>query len=178
MKKKVNLFAALLLAAAGAAYSQTITGSVTGTVTDASGATAPNVKITVTNTGTGVANTTQTNNYILQRVDINQSVDNQIGYQPNVDALEEVKVVTGNAGAEFGNVGGASVVMSLKSGTNQYHGNVFEFLRNDKFDANGFFNNRNNVKKQPLRQNIFGGTFGGPMQHNRTSFFSAYEQTE
>ena len=115
-------------------------------------------------------NREQTNNFILDGVDINQSVDNQIGYQPNVDALEEVKVVTGNAGAEFGNVGGASVVMSLKSGTNQFHGNVFEFLRNDKLDANGFFNNRSNVKKQALRQNIFGGTFGGPIQQKPDLF--------
>jgi len=123
-------------------------------------------------------NREQTNNFILDGVDINQSVDNQIGYQPNVDALEEVKVVTGNSGAEFGNVGGASVVMSLKSGTNQFHGNAFEFLRNDKLDANGFFNNRNNVKKQALRQNIFGGTFGGPIRRNKTFFFVDYEQTE
>lgn len=123
-------------------------------------------------------NREQTNNFILDGVDINQSVDNQIGYQPNVDALEEVKVVTGNAGAEFGNVGGASVVMALKSGTNQFHGNVFEFLRNDKLDANGFFNNRNNVKKSALRQNIFGGTFGGPIQQNKAFFFVDYEQTE
>lgn len=123
-------------------------------------------------------NREQTNNFILDGVDINQSVDNQIGYQPNVDALEEVKVVTGNAGAEFGNVGGASVVMSLKSGTNQFHGNAFEFLRNDKLDANGFFNNRSNVKKQAFRQNIFGGTFGGPIRKDRTFFFVDYEQTE
>jgi hypothetical protein len=123
-------------------------------------------------------NREQTNNFILDGVDINQSVDNQIGYQPNVDALEEVKVVTGNAGAEFGNVGGASVVMSLKSGTNQFHGNAFEFLRNEKLDANGFFNNRNNVKKQALRQNIFGGTFGGPVKKDRAFFFVDYEQTE
>jgi hypothetical protein len=123
-------------------------------------------------------NREQTNNFILDGVDINQSVDNQIGYQPNVDALEEVKVVTGNAGAEFGNVGGASVVMALKSGTNEFHGNLFEFLRNDKLDANGFFNNRGNVKKQAFRQNIFGGTFGGPIVKNRTFFFVDYEQTE
>ena len=123
-------------------------------------------------------NREQTNNFILDGVDINQSVDNQIGYQPNVDALEEVKVVTGNAGAEFGNVGGASVVMSLKSGTNQFHGNAFEFLRNDKLDANGFFNNRGNVKKQALRQNIFGGTFGGPIKKDKMFFFVDYEQTE
>ena len=123
-------------------------------------------------------NREQTNNFILDGVDINQSVDNQIGYQPSVDALEEVKVVTGNAGAEFGNVGGASVVMSLKSGTNEFHGNAFEFLRNDKLDANGFFNNRNNVKKQAFRQNTFGGTFGGPIQRNKTFFFVDYEQIE
>ncbi len=123
-------------------------------------------------------NREQTNNFILDGVDINQSVDNQIGYQPNVDALEEVKVVTGNAGAEFGNVGGASVVMSLKSGTNEFHGNLFEFLRNEKLDANGFFNNRANTKRQALRQNIFGGTFGGPIIRNRTFFFVDYEQTE
>ncbi|MBY0503902.1 MAG: carboxypeptidase regulatory-like domain-containing protein [Bryobacteraceae bacterium] len=123
-------------------------------------------------------NREQTNNFILDGVDINQSVDNQIGYQPNVDALEEVKVVTGNAGAEFGNVGGASVVMSIKSGTNEYHGNLFEFLRNEKLDATGFFNNRNRVRKQALRQNIFGGTFGGAIKKNRTFFFVDYEQTE
>ena len=123
-------------------------------------------------------NREQTNNFILDGVDINQSVDNRIGYQPNVDALEEVKVITGNAGAEFGNVGGASVVMTIKSGTNEFHGNVFEFLRNEKLDANGFFNNRNNVKKQALRQNIFGGTFGGPIKRNKLFFFMDYEQTE
>ncbi len=123
-------------------------------------------------------NREQTNNFILDGVDINQSVDNQIGYQPNVDALEEVKVVTGNAGAEFGNVGGASVVMSLKSGTNELHGNLFEFLRNEKLDANGFFNNRNRVARQALRQNIFGGTIGGPIKKNKMFFFADYEQTE
>ena len=87
-------------------------------------------------------NREQTNNFLLDGVDVNDSIDNRIGYQPNVDALEEVKVLTGNAGGEFGNVGGASVVMTLKSGTNEFHGNVFEFLRNEKLDANGFFRNR------------------------------------
>ncbi|MFN9894982.1 MAG: carboxypeptidase regulatory-like domain-containing protein [Acidobacteriota bacterium] len=123
-------------------------------------------------------NREQTNNFLLDGVDINQSVDNQIGYQPSVDALEEVKVVTGNAGAEFGNVGGASVVMSIKSGTNEFHGNAFEFLRNEKLDANGFFANRNRTQRQALRQNIFGGTFGGPIQRNKMFFFVDYEQTE
>ena len=146
--------------------------------------TAPNAMNTVARfQGSGSrpqvnGNREQTNNFILDGVDINQSVDNQIGYQPNVDALEEVKVVTGNAGAEFGNVGGASVVMSIKSGTNEYHGSAFEFLRNDKLDANGFFSNRNNVKRGALRQNIFGGTFGGPIKRDKAFFFVDYEQTE
>jgi carboxypeptidase family protein/TonB-dependent receptor-like protein len=146
--------------------------------------TAPNAMNTVARfQGSGSrpqvnGNREQTNNFLLDGVDINQSVDNQIGYQPNVDALEEVKVVTGNAGAEFGNVGGASVVMSIKSGTNEFHGSAFEFLRNEKLDANSFFNNRNNVKKQALRQNIFGGTFGGPIKRDRAFFFVDYEQTE
>jgi hypothetical protein len=68
--------------------------------------------------------------------------------------------------------------MSLKSGTNQFHGNAFEFLRNDQLDANGFFNNRGRVKKQALRQNIFVGTFGGPVRKDKVFFFVDYEQTE
>ena len=87
-------------------------------------------------------NREQTNNFLLDGTDVNDSIDNRIGYQPNVDALEEVKVITGNGGAECGNVGGALVNMSLKSGTNQYHGNAFEFFRNNELDANGFFRNR------------------------------------
>jgi hypothetical protein len=58
---------------------------------------------------------------------------------------------------------GASVVMTLKSGTNQLHGNVFEFLRNEKLDANGYFGNRAGAKRNAFRRNIFGGTVGGPM---------------
>jgi len=77
-------------------------------------------------------NREQTNNFLLDGIDANDSIDNRIGYQPNVDALEEVKVITGNGSSEFGNVGGAIVNTTLKSGTNQYHGNVFEFLRKRK----------------------------------------------
>ncbi len=122
-------------------------------------------------------NREQTNNFLLEGVDVNDSIDNRIGYQPNVDALEEVKVITGNGGGEFGNVGGAIVNMQLKSGTNAFHGNVFEFLRNDKLDANGFFGNRQLQRRGALRRNIFGGTFGGPIQRNKTFFFVDYEGT-
>jgi hypothetical protein len=67
-------------------------------------------------------NREQTNNFLLDGADINESIDNLIAYQPNVDALQEVRVITGNAGAEFGNANGAIVNMTLKSGTNEFHG--------------------------------------------------------
>jgi hypothetical protein len=123
-------------------------------------------------------NREQTNNFLLDGVDNNDSIDNRIGYQPNVDALEEVKIITGNGSSEFGNVGGAIVNATLKSGTNQYHGNVFEFLRNNKLDANGFFANRSRTPRNPFKRNIFGGTFGGPIKKNKLFFFVDYEQTE
>ncbi len=122
-------------------------------------------------------NREQTNNFLLDGVDINDSIDNRIGYQPSVDALEEVKVLTGNAPAEFGNVGGAVVNAQLKSGTNAFHGNLFEYLRNDKLDANGFFSNRSSARKRALRRNIFGGTLGGPIRRDRLFFFLDYEGT-
>lgn len=123
-------------------------------------------------------NREQTNNFLLDGTDNNDSIDNRIGYQPNVDALSEVKVITGNGSSEFGNVGGGIVNATLKSGTNQYHGNVFEFLRNDKLDANTFFSNRSGVAKQAFRRNIFGATFGGPVIKNKAFFFVDYEGTQ
>lgn len=124
-------------------------------------------------------NREQTNNFMLDGVDVNDSIDNRVGYSPNVDALEEVKVITGNAAGEFGNAGGAAVVMNLKSGTNQFRGNVFEFLRNNVLDANGFFRNRSAAtsRRSDLRQNIFGGTLGGPIKKDKLFFFVDYEGT-
>jgi hypothetical protein len=88
-----------------------------------------------------------------------------------------VKVLTGNAPAEFGNAAGAIVNAQIKSGTNEFHGNLFEFLRNDKVDANDFFSNRNNSPKRAFRRNIFGGTLGGPIARNKAFFFMDYEGT-
>ena len=124
-------------------------------------------------------NREQTNNFMLDGVDVNDSIDNRVGYSPNVDALEEVKVLTGNAAAEFGNAGGATVMLQMKSGTNQFHGNVFEFLRNNKLDANGFFRNRNvsTATRTGFKRNIFGGTLGGPVKKNKLFFFVNYEGT-
>ncbi|MBI5280373.1 MAG: TonB-dependent receptor [Candidatus Solibacter usitatus] len=125
-------------------------------------------------------NREQTNNFLLDGVDVNDSIDNRVGYSPNVDALEEVKVLTGNAAADYGNAGGASVMMSIKSGTNQFHGNVFEFLQNSELNANGYFRNRvvSTAKRADFKRNIFGGTFGGPIKRDKAFFFVDYEGTE
>ena len=120
-------------------------------------------------------NREQSNNFLLDGQEFNDSIDNLIGYNPSPDALEEIKVQTGNTGAEFGNANGAIVNMATKSGTNQFHGNLFEFIQNDKLNANGFFNNRNNVARNAFKRNIYGGTFGGPIIRNKLFFFVDYQ---
>lgn len=96
--------------------------------------------------------------------------------QPSIDAVEEFKVVTNNNSAEYGLRMGGTVIVSMKSGTNQFHGTLFEFLRNDAMDAANFF--AVGQPKPPFRQNEFGGTFGGPIRKNRTFFFLAYDGTQ
>ncbi len=102
---------------------------------------------------------------------------NQPAYVPSPDAVQEFKVQTNNLSAEYGRTGGAVVNMVHRSGTREFHGVLYEFLRNDKLDANGFFNNRNGRKKAPFRYNQFGFTLGGPLAPSRQStfFFLNYE---
>lgn len=97
--------------------------------------------------------------------------------KPSVDAIQEFTVMTHNFSAEFGRAGGGVVVVTTKSGTNQFHGTTFEFLRNDKLDANNFFNNLGGKRKPAYRQNQFGGTFGGPVKKDKTFFFASYQGT-
>jgi hypothetical protein len=125
-------------------------------------------------------NREQTNNFMLDGVDVNDSIDNRVGYSPNVDALEEVKVLTGNISSDYGNAGGATVMMTMKSGGNEFRGNLFWFLRNNVLDANGYFRNRSaaTATRLGLQRNIFGGTFGGPIIKNKLFFFTDYEGTE
>src|SRR5436190_1395914 len=92
---------------------------------------------------------------------------------PNPDALEEFKVTTGNYDAEFGNVSGALLQGTTKSGTNQIHGSLFEYLRNDKFNAADPFTSL----KPPLRWNQFGGSVGGPLRKNKLFGFFDYQGT-
>lgn len=108
----------------------------------------------------------------------------------SVDALEEFKVLTSSYAAEFGRSPGAQVSIVTRSGTNDFHGAVFDYVRNDLFDANDWFTNRNRLAKPPLRQNDFGGVFHGPILlprfgeggrqpfyngRNRSFFFFSYE---
>jgi hypothetical protein len=104
----------------------------------------------------------QDNNYTLDGVDSNMQMMNSPGISPPMDAIQEFKVAT-NTGAEFGRSMGANVSMVMKSGTRDLHGTVYEYLRNDKFDANEFFANRNRLGKTPFRLNQYGVSLGGPV---------------
>jgi hypothetical protein len=141
-------------------------------------------------TGSFVANglTTVHNNYILDGIDNNNdTVDflNGAAYAnlPPPDAIQEFKVQTSNFSAEVGRAGGAVVNAAVKSGTNQFHGSAWEFLRNDKFDAVGVDQwfviptTTNPKKKGELRQNQFGAAAGGAIIKNKLFFFGDYEGT-
>ncbi|HEY0163349.1 MAG TPA: TonB-dependent receptor [Edaphobacter sp.] len=93
---------------------------------------------------------------------------------PSVDAIEEFRVQTGNFSAEYGFSGGTNINVQLKSGTNNFHGSAFEFLRNDAVDARNYYRVAP-LPKNILRQNQFGGTLGGPIYKNKTFFFFSYE---
>lgn len=111
------------------------------------------------------------NNWQLDGVSNNESFFSIISVNPSLDAIQEFKVTTNNYSAEYGRAGGANVQAQIKSGTNQFHGGAFEFLRNDKLDANGFFNNLSGTPRTPYKQNQFGAFLGGPIIKNKTFFF-------
>ena len=100
-----------------------------------------------------------------------------IAYTPSVDAVQEFKVQTNNFSAEFGQSAGVVMNATIRSGTNRFHGSVFEFLRNDKLDATNFFTNAVGARKGKYRQNQFGFAVGGPVLRNRTFFFGDYQGT-
>jgi outer membrane receptor protein involved in Fe transport len=91
------------------------------------------------------------------------------------DAVQEFALQTSSYSPEFGRNPGAQISIVTKSGANELHGDVFEYVRNELFDANDWFANHNGIKRAPLRQNDFGGVVGGPIQHNKTFFFFSYE---
>jgi outer membrane receptor protein involved in Fe transport len=99
---------------------------------------------------------------------------NYVNVYPSLDAIEEFKVQTGNYSAEYGGNAGTNVNIQLKSGTKQFHGNVFEFFRNEALDARNYFLPAPQPKNE-LRQNQFGATLGGPIWRDKTFFFVSYE---
>ncbi|MGB9610684.1 MAG: carboxypeptidase regulatory-like domain-containing protein, partial [Bryobacteraceae bacterium] len=119
------------------------------------------------------------NNFLLDGMDnnaystSNQGFSNQVA-RPSPDAVAEFRVITSNFSAEYGRVGGAVVNVVMRSGTNQFHGTAYEFFRNTKLNATGFFRPVDG-KKPPLNQNQFGLTIGGPFVKNRVFFFADYE---
>jgi len=96
---------------------------------------------------------------------------------PNPDTIQEFKVQTSLYDAGYGRGAGANVNVVTKSGTNEFHGNAFEFFRNEKLNANDFFLNRNNQPRSVLKQNQFGFTLGGPVRHDKLFFFGSYQGT-
>jgi hypothetical protein len=93
----------------------------------------------------------------------------------SVEALQEFRIMTSTFAPEFGRTPGGQVSIVTRAGTNQFHGNLFEYLRNDVLDANDWFADHNQLPKPEERQNDFGGTFSGPILKNRTFFFFSYE---
>ncbi|MFB3920557.1 MAG: carboxypeptidase regulatory-like domain-containing protein [Terriglobia bacterium] len=102
---------------------------------------------------------------------------NTLLYTPSVDAVQEFKIMQNNYTAEEGFTGNTYINVVLRSGTNNFHGSVYEFLRNDKLDANNWFTNQAGGKIPPLRRNQYGGTFGGPIKQDRTFFFFDWDGT-
>lgn len=106
--------------------------------------------------------------------------DNDVGYNgpeytASVDAVQEYRVQTNNYSAEYANYTGGVINTVTKSGTNGFHGSLYEYVRNDVFEARDFFTNMNGTPKPLLKMNQFGGTIGGPIKRNKTFFFFGYE---
>jgi hypothetical protein len=146
--------------------------------TDPSGLTGNNaIERTTFNNGINSVNgnRNQANNYTLDGVDLNEGQNNLIAYNPAPEAIEQIKVISANAAAEYGNVNGGDVLTVLRSGTNSYHGSAYAYLENQTLNANTWSNNFNGVPRNPFTQTIFGGSVGGPIRHNKLFFFADYE---
>jgi outer membrane receptor protein involved in Fe transport len=114
-------------------------------------------------------------NYYIDGADNNQVINNNTAATASVDAIQEFTILTSTFSAEYGRNSGAVVNVVTKSGTNNIHGTLFEFLRNDKFDASNFFDNAAGQPKPKFRNNQFGFTLGGPIQKDRLFYFLNYE---
>jgi Carboxypeptidase regulatory-like domain/TonB dependent receptor len=116
----------------------------------------------------------ETANYFsVNGSDVEEDVNAGTAVIPNLDAIAEFRIVTGNFDAEYGEYSGGQISVVTKSGDNAFHGNAFEFLRNTDLDARNYFSPTRGV----FRQNQFGGTFGGPIRRDKVFFFADYQGT-
>ncbi|HYM13680.1 MAG TPA: TonB-dependent receptor [Bryobacterales bacterium] len=126
-------------------------------------------------------NRKEANNFLLDGIDNNLQSDNLTAYQPNLDAIQEFKMITNNASAEFGNFEGGVINVTIKSGTNDMHGDAFEFIRNDHLNADPWANNwlrATNPAQQAkpfIRWNEFGATLGGAIKKDKLFYFVDYQ---
>ncbi len=121
---------------------------------------------------------TKANLYLVDGISTTSSIEGR-GNDFNIplDAVREFSVQAGSYSAEYGDVAGGVINLQSKSGTNNWHGSLFEFFRNDALDAANFFSNQTGQPKNALRYNQFGGSLGGPIRHNKTFFFADYQGT-
>jgi hypothetical protein len=113
------------------------------------------------------------NGFVVNGGNVEETVNMGIAIVPNLDSITEFRVLTNNFDAEYGNYSGGQILVVTKSGTNQFHGDGFEFLRNTALDARNFFS----ADRAKFDQNQFGATFGGPLKRDKVFFFADYQHT-
>ncbi len=113
-------------------------------------------------------------NFQINGINLNDINNAQIVFQPSINTTSEVKIDNSSPSAEYGRNSGSITNVSTRSGTNSFHGEAFDYVRNNSFDARNFFNPKG-TGQSPLKRNNFGGAFGGPILKNRLFFFGSYE---
>jgi hypothetical protein len=116
----------------------------------------------------------RTNEYLFDGISVLQPEPGQVAFFPVIDSIQEFKIESNSPPAEFGRFNGGVVNLTTKAGTNAFHGNGFEFFRNEALNARNYFQ-QNDPVKPPFRRNQFGGTFGGPLVQDHTFFFVDYQ---
>jgi hypothetical protein len=119
---------------------------------------------------------TRSTTFQVDGVNNDDSSENQNRQNVNISSIKEVQVLTNSYSAEFGRAGGAVILVQTKSGTNQFHGDAYDFIQNDIFNANDFFANMSGAKRPPVRRNQYGGTIGGPVIKDKVFFFGGAER--
>ena len=117
------------------------------------------------------------NGFMVNGANVVEGKNNGAAIVPNLDSIEEFRIITNNFDAEYGNYSGGQINVATKSGKNAFHGSAFEFLRNTALDARNFFNSSAVGPKDEFKQNQFGGTMGGPIKHDKVFFFVDYQGT-